>query len=252
MLLPRLRDTLKFFWQYLAELLWLLAPVLLPLLLLADYRLFFVHAGKPDPQAMLADPLLLLPQLLASVLATAATVSFTTARLRGEKPAFAALWLAALRAFPALAVVQILSGLAIACGLVPASVVLANAAANPLALFGGMLLALPGLFLMGALLPSYVLAVDGRPGPLRALKMSWQRFYRQAWMVTAGLSLLGLLLLVVVLGLGSIAQLLVTAPEALRLAAHSGLQMVSTVFMQLIAIFLVFCTRPLPEQNVTE
>ncbi|MDF2444804.1 MAG: hypothetical protein K0S46_40 [Moraxellaceae bacterium] len=216
MMLQRLRETLFFFWHHLTDLLWRLAPVL-PLLAMTNYLLFVVHDG--DTKAAMADPLTLAPQLLAGVMAAALTIRYSLAVVRKETPGFGALWRGALADTLPLALVQIMAGVLIVAGL--------------------FLLILPGLFLMGALLPAYVILIQERTGPLGALKASWQRFRSQAWAVSASLFAVFLLLMVVMSGLDALGQLLDAAPLPLRLAALSGLDLVGLLFSQMVVILLV-------------
>lgn len=220
MFLRRLRETLQFFWQHLTELLWRLAPVALPFLLLSNYRLVLMHHGELEKA--LLDPLAMLPQMLAGVAATAFTIIYTL-RLRaaGTEPApsLALLWRDAARGLPALVVVQVLAGVAIVGGL--------------------LLLILPGIFLMGALMPAYVLAVQERQTPIAALKTSWARFKDQAWILGASIAFLLPGLLVVLSGLGALEQLLNDSPAGIRIVALSALDLVAMLFAQIPWILLV-------------
>jgi hypothetical protein len=216
MIFQRLRETLYFFWHHLTPLLARLLPAL-PLLAWADYRFLSLHGGKPE--SALQDPLVLLPQMLAGLFATIVTIHYALAVVRKEAPTLGELWSQAmLRALP-LAAVQILAGLLILGGL--------------------LLLIVPGIYLMGALLPAYVLAVQEEKGPLEALKASWERFRGQAWVISANLCALFLGLMLVLRGLESLGQLLAAEPLALRLAAESGLDLVGLLFSQMIGILLV-------------
>lgn len=220
MFLLRLRDTLQFFWQHLTELLWRLVPVLLPLLLLSNYRLVMMHQG--DPEKAVTDPLTLLPQMLGGVAATAFTIVYTLRVLQADKaplPGLAVLWREAARGFPALLAVQLLAGVAIVGGL--------------------LLLILPGIYLMGALLPAYVIAVQEVRSPIAALKASWARFRGQAWAVSVCILLLLPGLLMVLSGLGALEQLLNDTPEIVRILAMSALDLVALLFAQLLGILLV-------------
>lgn len=220
MFLLRLRETLQFFWQHLTELLWRLIPVLLPLLILGNYRFVLIHDGNPE-KAML-DPLTLMPQMLAGVVATAFTIVFTLRVLQAGKeplPGLALLWRDAGKGFPSLLAVQLLAGMAIVGGL--------------------LLLILPGIFLMGALLPAYVIAVQERRGPLAALKASWARFRDQAWKLSTCILLILPGLLVVLSGLGALEALLNDTPLVIRILAMSMLDLVAMLFTQLLGILLV-------------
>lgn len=217
MIFLRVRETLHFFWQHMAELLWRLLPVL-PLLLVASYRFEIISAGNPD-KAM-DDLVSLLLQMLAGVTATAITIRYTLDVLHGGTVSPLSLWRDALLAVPALAAVQLLAGLAI----VP-----------------GLLLILPGIYLMGALLPAYVLSVHEGLLPLPALKASWRRFRHQAWAVAACLCLLMLGLVVVLSGLEALGGLLdaAHAPVVVRIGGKSLLDLVGVLFTQTLGILLV-------------
>jgi hypothetical protein len=220
MFLQRLRETLQFFWQHLTELLWRLAPVALPFLLFSNCRLILIHHGELEKA--LLDPITMLPQMLAGVAATAFTIVYTLRqRSAGTEPVprFTLLWRDAARGLPALAVVQVLAGLAIVGGF--------------------MLLILPGIFLMGALMPAYVLAVHERQAPIAALKDSWARFNGQAWLLGASILFLLPCLVIVVSGLGALEQLLNDSPTGMRIIAKSALDLLAMLFAQMPGILLV-------------
>ena len=220
MFLLRLRETLQFFWQHMTELLWRLVPVVLPLLLLGNYRFVLIHHA--DAAKAMMDPLALLVQMLAGVAATAFTIVYTLHVLQAGTeplPGLATFWRDALRGIPALIVVQLLAGLAIAGGV--------------------LLLILPGIYLAGALLPAYVIAVHEVRSPFAALKASWTRFRGQAWALSLCILLLLPGLLTVLIGLGALQQLLNDTPSVLRILAMSGLDMLAMLFAQLLGILLV-------------
>lgn len=216
MILQRLRETLFFFWHHLTDLLWRMAPVL-PLLAIGNYFLVFVHEG--DPKAAMADPLAMLPPLLAGVMASVLVIHYTLAVLHKESTAFGTLWAGTLRDTLPLALLQIMAGLAILAGFI--------------------LLILPGIFLTGALLPAYVILIRERTTPLDALRAAWERFRSRAWAVSACFFAILLLVMVVVSGLEALGQLLEMAPVELRVAALSGLDLVGLLFSQLAVILLV-------------
>ncbi|MDI1300921.1 MAG: hypothetical protein PSX71_03355 [bacterium] len=219
MFLRRLRDTLQFFWLHLTELLWRLAPVALPFLLFGNYRFVMIHAG--DTEKAMSDPLTLLPQMLAGVAATALTIVYTLRKLQVGKdpsPGLATLWREAAWGFPSLLAVQLLAGAAILGGL--------------------LLLILPGIYLMGALLPAYVIAVHERQAPVAALKASWARYRGQAWALGADVLLLVPCLLIIFSGLGALEQLLNDTPDIIRVVAMSALDLVAMLFAQLPGILL--------------
>lgn len=216
MILQRLRETLFFFWHHLTDLLWRLAPLLV-LLAATNYGLVVVHGG--DPAKAILDPLTMLPQLLAGVVATALTLRYALGVIRKESPEFGALWRGALADTPSLVLLQVMVGILI---------------------FGGfLLLILPGIFLMGALLPAYVILVQERTGALGALKAAWERFLPRAWATSAGLCALFLVVMVVLSGLDALGQLLKEAPAALQVTVLSGLDLIGLLFAQLTTLLLV-------------
>jgi hypothetical protein len=218
MIFLRLRETLHFFWQHLTELLWRLLPVL-PLLLLSSYRFEVVSGGDVNKAA--TDVVSMGLDMLAGVAATTLTIGYAFAVLRDQDRSLTALWRRALPAVPALIAVQVLTGFAVLAGL--------------------LLFILPGIYLIGALMPAYVLTVHEGLLPLPALKASWQRFRGQAWAVSASVCLLMLGLMVVLSGLGTLDQLLddYALPQAVRIGGGALLDLVGVLFMQLLAILLV-------------
>lgn len=217
MFLLRLRETLFFFWKHQTDLLWRLAPVLLPILVLVNYRFVVLHNG--DPGKAMADVLTLLPQLFCGVAATAFTVTYSLRLLHARMPTLITLWREAARGLPALLVVQLLVGVAVFAGL--------------------LLLIVPGIYLMGALLPAYVIALHEAQSPLASLKASWMRFRAQAWAISACLCLLLLGLLLVLSGLEALGKLLDDTPVVARVLALSGLDLLGLLFSQMVAVLLV-------------
>jgi hypothetical protein len=228
MVFQRLRETLYFFWQHLTPLLARLLP-LLPLLVFANYRLRFVHAG--DEKVAMQDVLLLVAELVASLLAMAITVRYSLAVVQKSDSDFRTTWRDALPALFPLAGVQFLTGLVVIAGpllmLVPSLQLL------------GLLLVFPSIWLLGALLPACVIVVQEEAGTIAALQAAWARFRAQAWAVSANLFALMLALVVVLGGLQALGALLESAPEAVRLAADSGLELIGLLFSQMVAILLV-------------
>lgn len=216
MIFQRLRETLHFFWHHLTDLLWRLAPVL-PLLALANYRFLVVH-GADAKQAM-GDPLMLLPQMAAGVLATGLTIRYALAVVSGGDRGLGALWGETVQRSLSLVAVQMMAGLAVVAGL--------------------FLLILPGIWLMGVLLPAYVIVMTEQVGALGALQAAWARFRPQTWGVAFCVITLALALFVVIAGLESLARLLADAPLPLQVALVSGLDLVGLLFSQLIGIVLV-------------
>lgn len=217
MFLPSLRASLQFFWQYLTPLLGRLLPVLLPVVLLLNYRFFLVLGGDAD-KAM-QDPLSLLLQMLGGLAASALAIVYTVAVLQGGDTSPATLWRRALPRLPALFFVQILAGVAIVLGL--------------------LALILPGLYLMGVLLPAYVLVVQEKQSALDALRNAWQDFRVRPWELTASFCFVLSGLLIVLSGLASLERLLEGTAIPLRIVAASGLDLIGQLFSQLIPILLV-------------
>lgn len=217
MFFPQLRASLRFFWHDLTPLLMRLLPVLLPLLLLANYRFFAVLGG--DTEKAMQDPLSLLLQMLAGLAASALAIVYTAAVLQGGDTAGAVLWRRAVLRLPSLFLVQILAGVAIVLGL--------------------LALILPGLYLMGVLLPAYVLVVEEKQSAADALRSAWQRFRARPWELAASFCLVLSGLLIVLSGLGALERLLDNAALPLRIAAASGLDVIGQLFSQMIAILLV-------------
>lgn len=216
MIFQRLRETLYFFWHHLTELLIRLLP-LLPLLAYANYRLLVAHDA--DPEQAMRDGAVLLPQMLAGIAATALAIRFTLAVIKEQDTGFAPLWRAALQRLLPLVVVQLLAGLAVVAGLV--------------------LLILPGLYLLGVLLPAYVIVMREDLGPLAALRAAWARFRPQVWSTMLSLVVVFSLLVVVLNGLEALGRLLTDVPLGLRVAALSGLDLIGVLFSQTVAILLV-------------
>lgn len=220
MIFQRLRETLHFFWHHLTELLWRLLP-LLPLLVLANYRFLVTLEGSPAKAE--TDALLLLPQMLAGVGATALTIRYTLAVVQRQDCGWRTLWRQALPRLLPLVAVQILAGFLILGGL--------------------LLLILPGLYLMAVLLPAYVVVVAEDKAPLAALQAAWQRFRADAWIMLANLLVVFALMLTAVIGLDTLQQqlALTAVPLPLQLAADSGLDLIELLFSQLLGILLVRC-----------
>lgn len=217
MIFQRLNETLFFFWHHLTDLLWRLLP-LLALLLLANYRLFYLHAG--DPEKVVGDPTFLIAQAAAGVLAMGLSLRFTLAVVLGSGETSAGrLWAAALDRSLALAAAQILIGLAVAAGL--------------------LLFVLPGIFLMGVLLPAFVIVVAEDMSALAALRAAWERFRFQWGGVALGVLLLLPAIFCVLAGLDALGKLLVDAPLALRMGVVSLLDLIGLLFSQPLGILLV-------------
>lgn len=169
MVRSRLAESLYFFRQHWLPLLRLLAPVLLPASAFMNYRYYFIHAGEVEKAA--ADGLVMGVQLMAGLLANALVLQYTlTESGHAHEGRGAGAWSEALARVPSLFAVQILTGALIFMGL--------------------LLLVLPGMWLMGVLMPAYVLVVaEGLPG-IEAIKQAWSRFRPGAWQIAAALTVL--------------------------------------------------------------
>ncbi|MCD6059867.1 MAG: hypothetical protein K0S16_178 [Moraxellaceae bacterium] len=218
MVFQRLRETLYFFWHHLTHLLVRLLP-LLPLLLFANYRLLTVHGG--DEQAAMKDILVLAAEFVAGLAAMAVTIRYALAVVQKGDTGTGALWREALPSVFTLAAVQILAGVLIVLGL--------------------LMFILPGIWLMGVLLPAYVIVVQEETGAIAALQAAWARFRPQAWNAAANLCALMLGLILVLSGLDALGKLLAAAPVPARLAAFTGLELIGLLFSQTVAILLVRC-----------
>lgn len=216
MIFQRLQETLYFFWHHLTDLLWRLAP-LLPLLALANYRFFSLHGG--DPKKAAGDLVLLFLQMLAGVLATALAIRYTLAVVQQGDRRFGRLWGDALNRSLALAAVQVLAGFAVVGGL--------------------FLLIVPGVYLLGVLLPAYVIVMAEEVTATSALQAAWARFRPQSWGVALGLVTLFMGLFVILAGLDALGRLLAEAPLGLQVAAVSLLDLVGLLFSQVVGILLV-------------
>lgn len=217
MILPRLRETWHFFWEHLTDLLWRLMPVAFPLLLLSQYRWLLVHDG--DQKAASGDFLMLLPAVLASVMATGITLHYAVAIVDGAERSRVMPLRAAFADAPRLILVQLLAGLCIMAGL--------------------LLFILPGIYLIGVFLPAYVLVVKERRSALDALREAWARFRPGAWWLGLGVVVLLLILLLVVSGLQALAGLTAGMPAFLRLLACTGLEVLGLLCAQVVPILLV-------------
>lgn len=169
MIRSRLAETLYFFRQHWLPLLRLLAPVLLPASALMNYRYYFIHAGDAEKAA--ADGVVMGVQLIAGLLANALVLRYTlTESGHAGEGRSGEDWGEVLSRLPSLFAVQILTGVLIFMGL--------------------LLLVLPGVWLMGVLMPAYVLvAAEGLPG-MEAIKQAWSRFRPGAWQISAALAVL--------------------------------------------------------------
>jgi hypothetical protein len=180
MVWSRLSDTLYFFRQHGLSLLWLLVPVLLPTSLFINHRYHVVLGGDVEKAA--ADGLALGVQFFAGLLANILVMQYTLAAIGNDASGRSApVWSEALARVPSLFVVQMVAGILIAMGL--------------------LLLILPGIWLMGVLMPAYVLVVAEKLPGLEAIRQAWFRFKPAAWQLAAALGVLvvGLLVCMTVL-----------------------------------------------------
>lgn len=169
----RLEESLYFFLEHWPALARLLLPVVVPAVLLGNYRAWLILDGDLD--RVLADPLLRVLEIILTLFVNAATITYACRVLRGSVPSFLVLRQDALAAMLGLMVVH---------GLVF------------LAVFGGLcLLIVPGLWIAGCLLPAYVYVVGERKPALESLRLSFARFRPQAWQLVLTLALTSLMLL---------------------------------------------------------
>lgn len=218
MIRSRLAETLYFFRQHWLPLLRLLAPVLLPASALMNYRYYFIHAGDAEKAA--ADGVVMGTQLIAGLLANALVLRYTLTESghAGEGRSGEG-WGEVLSRLPSLFAVQILTGVLIFMGL--------------------LLLVLPGVWLMGVLMPAYVLvAAEGLPG-MEAIKQAWSRFRPGAWQISAALAVLlaGLILCMGLLELPE--QLLDGADIQWRWLTGVVVDVTSLLLAQTVMILLV-------------
>lgn len=217
MILPRLRETGHFFWEHMADLLWRLLPVGFPLLLLSQYRWRLVHEGNPE--AATGDLLMMVPALMANVLAMAMTLHYAAAVLDGAERTSIQPWRQALADTPRLILVQMLAGILIVGGL--------------------LLFILPGIYLMGVFLPAYVLVVREQRGVLDALREAWQRFRPGAWWLGGAMMIVMLLLFLALSGLQALANLTAALPALPQLLLCTLLEVVGLLCAQVIPILLM-------------
>lgn len=217
----RVVETLYFFRQHWLALLWLLAPVLLPLSLFQNHRFYYTHGGAPEAAA--GDGLALGIQLMGGLLANALTILYALQQVRPAEAetllAGRPLWHEALSRAPLLMLVQLLVAFAILGGL--------------------LFFIIPGIWLAGVFLPAYVLVTVERPSPLGAMQAAWERFRPGAWVLAGsmGLLLLGLLL---ALGLiGAVENALAGMGAAVGMAAGTVLDVAAMLLSQLVTILLV-------------
>lgn len=218
MVWSRLSETLFFFRQHLLALFWLLAPLLVPVSLFLNYRFHVVQDG--DPEKAIGDGLALGLQVVAGVYANALVIRFTLAHLSSAPvPRYGQLWQEAMSRVPGLFVVQLLTGILVFAGL--------------------LLFILPGVWLLGVLMPAYVLVVAEPLSGVDALKAAWARFRPGAWPVAASLSVLLLGLLIVMGGFSALERLLMTQTVQIRWLAGSLLDVIGLLCTQTAVILLV-------------
>lgn len=217
----RVVEALFFFRQHWPALLWLLAPVLVPLSLFQNHRFYFLHGG--DAELAGKDGLALGVQLMGGLLANALTILYCLQQVR---PAEAAallggrpLWQEALARAPLLFLVQLLAAFAILGGL--------------------LFLVIPGIWLAGVFLPAYVLVTVERPSPLGAMQAAWARFRPGAWPLAGSLGLLLLGLLLALALIGALETALAGLGNGPAWALGSVLDVGAMLLTQLVSILLV-------------
>ena len=177
MVWSRLSETLFFFRQHWQALLQLLLPVLLPTCLFISYRFHIIYGGEAEKAA--SDGLSLAAQLLAGLLANALVIRYALAEtgyVAEERSG--QVWSDAAARMPSLLLVQMVTGVLIFIGL--------------------LFLIVPGVWLIGVLMPAYVLVVAEQMPAIEAVKQAWVRFRSAAWQIAAsfGVLVVGLFLLV--------------------------------------------------------
>lgn len=218
MVWARLSETFFFFRQHLLALFWLLAPVLVPVSLFLSYRFHVVHAG--DVAKAMGDGLALGLQMVAGVYANALVIRFTLAHLsRAPLPSHGQLWQEAMSRVPGLFVVQLLAGMLVFAGL--------------------LLFILPGIWLLGVLMPACVLVVAEPLSGVEALKAAWTRFRPGAWPIAASLSVLLLGLLIVMSGFSALELALQAQPVLMRWLVSALLEVIGLLCAQTAVILLV-------------
>lgn len=169
MVWSRLSETLYFFRQHWLSLLWLLLPVLLPASLLINYRFHVMFGGEAEKAA--SDGLAMGVQLLAGLMANALVARYTLDETGyGIAGHAGRLWGDALARVPSLFLVQIVTGVLIFLGL--------------------LVLIVPGIWLLGVLMPAYVVVMAEQTSGIEAVKQAWSRFKPAAWQIAASLGVL--------------------------------------------------------------
>lgn len=218
MVWSRLSEALYFFRQHWLPLLRLLLPVLLPASLLINYRYHAVYGGDAEKAA--SDGLAMGVQLLAGLLANALVARYTLIET-GNQPSERSgqVWSEALARIPSLFVVQIVTGVLIFMGL--------------------LLLIVPGVWLMGVLMPAYVLVMAEQMSGIEAVKQAWSRFRPAAWQIAASL---GALIAGLILCMGLLEwleHLLVGQEWPWRWLAGALLDVAGLLLAQVVMILLV-------------
>lgn len=217
----RVIEALFFFRQHWQALLWVLAPVLVPLSLFQNHRFYFVHAGSVELASK--DGLALGVQLMGGLLANALTILYCLQQVRPAEAAVLLggrpLWQEALVRAPLLFLVQMLAAVAILGGL--------------------LFLVIPGIWLAGVFLPAYVLVTVERPSPLGAMQAAWERFRPGAWPLAGSLGLLLLGLLPALALIGALETSLAGLGSGPAWVLGSVLDVGAMLLTQLISILLV-------------
>lgn len=216
MIHSRLSETFFFFRQHWWSLSGLILPVLLPASLFINYRFYFLQGG--DPGKAMEDSLAMLVQVLAGLYANALVIRYALVET-GHLPASRDGIGAVARYLPALFAVQIITGLSVFLGL--------------------LLLIVPGVWIMGVLMPAHVLVMAEQSTGLHAIQQAWRRFRPGAWQVAGALAVLMLVLMPLMLLFAGLEQMLTPQPVVLRWFAGTLLDVVGLVCAQMMLILLV-------------
>lgn len=217
MIRSRLSETAFFFRKHMRQLLWMVVPVLLPASLFINYR-FYVMQGA-DPEKAMEDGLAMVVQVLAGLIANALVIRHALAE-SGRLPASLQGSAAnVLERLPALFVVQIVTGVLVFLGL--------------------FLLIIPGVWIMGVLMPAHVLVMAEHASGLQAIRQSWQRFRPGAWQVAGSLAVLMLGVMVIMTLFAALEQTLGSQALVLRWLAGSLLDVAGLFLAQTMVILLV-------------
>lgn len=217
----RLQESLYFFRQHWRMLAAILLPVVIPVMALKHYRIWSVLEG--NMQAVQQDQLLFMAGQLLWLFTTAATILYVVAVTDNQPATASAIRREAVLRIPGLFLVHVAVTFAVLGGL--------------------LLLVIPGLWLLGCLMPAYVLVVAEKQGIFDALQQSFQRFRPHAWQLLLTL-LTGVLLLLAVLSAFLLLSSLVvslrdSASVALKVVTGTLMDAVVILCLQLVPVLLV-------------